>query len=188
MTQNHSAITIHMVSSLDGYVAKKDGDVSWLESKDYYKNGLALTDDDIKTFLDSIDCYVMGSRTYEQALQLGWPYGDVPVYVLSNRQLSRHKKSVKFYAGDLIKFFEMKLKPNHKNIWLVGGPSLAKECIRLGLADQIVMSILPVILGEGIPFFDSVGLENALHLKDVKAYSDGMVELSYEIKKEAIAS
>lgn len=61
---------------------------------------------------------------------------------------------------------------------------LIKDFIRLKLADEIRLSVLPVILGEGTLFFDQVGLEQALHLKDVTAYKSGMVELWYEIRKE----
>jgi dihydrofolate reductase len=75
------------------------------------------------------------------------------------------------------------LKPNYKNVWLVGGARLTKDFIRLNLADEIRQSILPVILGEGIPFFDEIGKEQALHLKDVTAHKSGMVELCYEIRK-----
>ena len=66
----------------------------------------------------------------------------------------------------------------------MGGALLAREFIRLKLADEIRLSILPVILGDGLLFFDHIGLQQALHLKDVTAYKSGMVELHYEIKKE----
>jgi len=73
--------------------------------------------------------------------------------------------------------------PDFENVWLVGGAALAKDFIRLNLADEIRQSILPIILGDGTPFFDHVGQEQALHLKDLKAYKNGMVELCYEIRK-----
>ncbi|HVV03857.1 MAG TPA: dihydrofolate reductase family protein [Puia sp.] len=65
----------------------------------------------------------------------------------------------------------------------MGGPMLAGELLRAGLADEIRMSVLPKVLGEGTLFFDHPGLEQALHLKDVTAYRNGMVELRYEIKR-----
>ena len=67
---------------------------------------------------------------------------------------------------------------------MVGGAMLAKDFIRLKLVDDIIISIMPVILGDGTLFFDFTGHEQQLHLKDVKGYKDGMVELWYEIKKE----
>lgn len=185
MTDNTSTITIHMVASVDGFIAKADGDISWMQSGDHYPNGIELTEADIKAFLDRIDCYVMGSKTYEHALELGWPYGDVPVKVLTSRKLITDKKTVEFYSGDIRHFVHHVLKPHYSNIWMVGGAAVAKEFIRLELADEMVISIMPVILGDGLLFFDYVGTERRLHLKDVKAYKDGMVELIYEIKKKA---
>jgi len=173
-----------MVSSLDGFIAKKDNSVSWLKSSDSYEKGVTLTEEDVAEFIKTIDCYVMGSRTYEHAMVLGWPYGDVPVIVLTNRDLTTDRENVEFYSGALDKLVNDRLKPNYRNIWLVGGAMLAKDFIRLKLADDIIISIIPVILGDGTLFFDYIGQEQKLHLKDVTAYQDGMVELWYEIKKE----
>jgi dihydrofolate reductase len=173
-----------MVSSLDGFIAKKDNSVSWLESSDSYEKGIILTQKDVEEFVKTIDCYVMGSRTYEQALKLGWPYGEVPVIVVTNRDLTTDKENVKFYAGDPTILIKDKLKPIYMNIWMVGGAMLAKNFIRLKLADDIIISIMPVILGDGTLFFDYIEQEQNLHLKDVTAYKDGMVELWYEINKK----
>ena len=88
MIASRSKITIHMVSSLDGFIAKKNNSVSWLDSTDRYKKGIVLTDEDRASFIATIDCFVMGSRTNEHALELGWPYGEVPVTVLTHRALT----------------------------------------------------------------------------------------------------
>jgi len=180
-------ITIHMVSSLDGYIAKKDNSVSWFDTSDNYEKGVHVTEQEAKEFLKKIDCYIMGSRTYEHALELsklyGWVYGDVPTIVLTHRKLPVERPNIKIYSGDLHKLVSEQLKPNYKNVWLVGGAMLAKDFIRLNLADEIRQSILPVILGEGTPFFDEIGQEHALHLKNVTAHKSGMVELCYEIGK-----
>jgi len=180
-------ITIHMVSSLDGYIAKKDNSVSWFETTDNYEKGANVTAQDAEEFLKTIDCYIMGSGTYEHALELsksyGWVYGDVPTIVLTHRKLPVDRQNIETYSGDLVKLVNERLKPNYKNVWLVGGAKLTKDFIRLNLADEIRQSILPVILGDGTPFFDQIGQEQALHLKDVTAYKNGMVELCYEIRK-----
>ena len=180
-------VTIHMVSSLDGYIAKRDNSISWFETPDNYEKGVNITEQDAKEFLKTIDCYVMGARTYEHALELsksyGWVYGDVPTIVLTHRKLPIDRPNIQTYSGDLNKFVDERLKPNYKNVWLVGGAELIKDFIRLNLANEIRQSILPVILGGGIPFYDQIGKEQALHLKDVTAYKTGMVELCYEIRK-----
>lgn len=174
-----------MVSSLDGIIAKKDNSVSWFETSDYYEKGIA--EQDAADFLKTIDCYVMGSRTYEHALELsrsyGWVYGDVPAIVVTHRNLPIDRQTIEFYSGDLDKLVNERLKPNYKNVWLVGGAMLAKDFIRAKLADEIRLSILPIILGDGTLFFDHIGQEQTLHLKDVTAYKSGMVELCYEIRK-----
>ena len=176
-----------MVSSLDGYIAKKDNSISWFETSDNYEDGVNITAQQAKEFLKTIDCYIMGSRTYELALELsksyGWAYGDVPVIVLTHRELPIYSGHIETYSGDLNKLVNERLKPNYKNVWLVGGAKLTKDFIRLNLADEIRQSIIPVILGDGTPFFDQIGQEQALHLKGVTAYKNGMVELRYEIRK-----
>lgn len=187
MVPEEFKITIHMVSSLDGYIAKKDNSVSWFETADNYGNGIDVSEQDQEAFLKTIDCYVMGSRTYEHAFEIsksyGWAYGDVPTIVLTNRTLPIERQNIETYSGDINKLVDERLKPHYKNVWLVGGAKLARDFIRLDLADEIRQSILPILLGDGTPFFDQIGKEQALHLKNVIAYKNGMVELCYEIKK-----
>jgi len=159
MANNDCRVTIHMAASLDGFIARKDGRVDWLETS---------------------DCYVMGSRTYETALSfvakgLGWPYGDKPTFVLSSRELPRIRDTVQFYSGDLAQFVNGRLRPVFRTIWFVGGGLVSSECLRLGLADEIRYSILPILIGDGIPFFEKLGRDIALHLAEVKAYKSGMV-------------
>jgi dihydrofolate reductase len=174
-----------MVSSLDGIIAKPDNSVSWFDTKDHYEKG--ADEPDATEFLKAIDCYIMGSRTYEHALELsksyGWAYGEVPTIVLTHRKLAIERKNIETFSGDLNKLVNEKLKPNYKNVWLVGGAILAKDFIGLKLADEIRLTILPIILGEGKLFFDRMGQEQALHLKEARAYKSGMVELCYELVK-----
>lgn len=178
-------MTIHMVSSLDGIIAKRDNSVSWFETTDHYENG--VSGQDPEAFLKTIDCYLMGARTYEHAVELskgyGWAYGDTPVIVVTNRKFVAERPNIEFYSGDLSLLVHERLKPNYKNVWLAGGAMLAKEFIRLQLADKIIVSVLPIILGDGLLFFEHIGKEQALHLLGVTAYKNGMVELCYEIKK-----
>src|SRR4051812_31191914 len=89
-----SCVTMHMAASLDGFIARRDGSVDWMEISDEYANGETLDPAFVEAFLDTIDCYVVGSRTYETALGFeakgfGWPYGDKPTFVLTTRDLPR---------------------------------------------------------------------------------------------------
>jgi len=187
MADADSRVTIHMAASLDGFIARKDGRVDWLETSDEFADGETLDPEYIAQFLDTIDCYVMGSRTYETAMKFasegfGWAYGDKPTFVLTGRDLPRIRDTVEFYSGDLAPFVNERLRRDFRTIWFVGGGVVAGQCLRLGLADELRYSILPVLIGDGMPFFDNLGRDVALHLAEVKAYRSGMVELRYEVR------
>ncbi len=187
MANTDSHVTVHMVASLDGFIARKDGRVDWLETSDEFMGGDTMAPGFVEAFLKTIDCYVMGSRTYETALSfeakgLGWSYGDKPTFVLTSRELPRRRDTVEFYSGDLTQFVNGRLRSAFRNIWFVGGSVVSAECVRLGLADEIRYSILPILIGEGISFFAKLNRDIPLHLAEVKAYRSGMVELRYEMR------
>ena len=178
LNAKRSTVTLHMVSSLDGFIARKDNSVSWLDGYgDVYERG--VSEDGAEETVKSIDCYVLGSRTYEHALELGWPYGDTPTVVLTNRKLQSTRTTVEFYSGDLNKLVDVILAPRYGNIWLVGGAMLGQSFLRLGLVDEIRLVIIPVLLGDGLRLFGNSGTEKRWHLKDVIAYKTGIVELLY---------
>lgn len=179
MSRNEPRVTVHMVASVDGYIVDDEGGVSWLETSDEFKDG--VEHEDSAELLAGIGCWVVGSKTYETALELGWPYGDKPTYVVTSRPLTSDRETVRFRGGDLVRLFERELLPAHGAVWVCGGASLVREMLRLDLVDEICTTIAPVLVGGGLPFFDRIGLERALHLKDVKAYRTGMVELWYDV-------
>jgi dihydrofolate reductase len=187
MANADSRVTIHMVASLDGFIARKDGSVDWLETSDEFVDGDAMEPEFVEAFLKTIDCYVMGSRTYETALRFetqgfGWSYGEKPTFVLTSRKLPRTRDNVEFYSGDLAQLVNGHLRPTFRSIWFVGGGVVSAQCLRLGLADEVSYSILPILIGDGIGFFEKLDRDVALHLADVKAYKSGMVELRYEVR------
>jgi dihydrofolate reductase len=187
MANADSRVTVHMAASLDGFIARKDGRVDWLETSDEFVGGDTMDPGFVEAFLKTIDCYVMGSRTYETALRfeakgLGWSYGDKPTFILTSRELPRKRDTIEFYSGDLAQFVNGRLRPTFRTIWFVGGSFVSAECLRLGLADEIRYSILPILIGDGIPFFAKLDRDIALHLAEVKAYQSGMMELRYEVK------
>ena len=188
MVNNESRVTIHMAASLDGYIARKNGSIDWMETSDEYADGDTMDPEFVASFLETIGCYVMGSRTYETALGfeakgLGWSYGDKPTFVLTTRDLPRIRESVEFYSGDLARLVNGRLRPEFRSIWIVGGGMVAGECLRLGLADEIYFSILPILIGDGISFFEKLDKDVPLHIAEVKPYKSGMVELRYEVKR-----
>jgi len=192
MAKADSQVTIHMVASLDGFIARKDGSVDWMETSDQFVGGDTMSPEFVEAFLKTIECYVMGSRTYETALSfeakgLGWSYGDKPTFVLTRRELPRTRDTVKFYSGDLAQLVNRSLRLKFRSIWFVGGGVVSAECLLLGLADEVRYSILPILIGDGIPFFDKLDRDIALHLAEVKAYESGMVALRYQVRGQAAA-
>jgi dihydrofolate reductase len=112
-------------------------------------------------------------------------YGNKPVFVLTSRKLPRNRNSVEFYSGDLAQFVNRRLRPAFRSIWFVGGGSVSGECLRLGLADEVRYSILPILIGDGIRFFEKLERDVALHLTEVKGYRSGVVALCYEVRAAA---
>jgi dihydrofolate reductase len=188
MENGKPRVTIHMAASLDGFIARRDGSVDWIDTSDNFEGGDTMTPESVAEFLGTIDCYVMGSRTYETALDfeakgLGWPYGDKPTFVLTRRTLPKTRSTVEFYSGDLGRLVGESLKPNFRSIWFVGGGEVSAECLRLRLADEVRYSIVPMVIGDGISFFHGLDRDVALHLLEATAYKSGMVALRYEVRK-----
>lgn len=188
MNDAQSRVTIHMAASLDGFIARSDGRVDWMETSDQFEAGNTMTPEFVTEFLQTIDCYVMGSRTYETALDfeakgMGWSYGDKPTFVLTTRSLKRTRNSVEFYSGDVAQLVNERLRSRFRSIWFVGGGALSGECLRLKLADEVRYSILPVLIGDGVRFFDRLDSDVALHLVETTAYKSGMVALRYEVRR-----
>jgi dihydrofolate reductase len=188
-----SRVTIHMAASLDGFIARRDGTVDWLETSDEFSAGKRMDPEEVRAFLETIDCYVMGSHTYETAVRfesqgLGWAYGDTPTFVLTSRTLSASRESVTFCSGDLAGLVNDRLRPAFRSIWIVGGARIAAECLRLGLADEVRYSVVPILIGDGIPFFQALDRDVALHLAETTAYTSGVVELRYEVRAQRTVS
>lgn len=175
-----------MAASLDGFIARQDGSVDWLETSDTFEGGTRMDPGFVAAFLETIDCYVMGSRTYETALNFeskgfGWSYGTKPTFVLTHRDLPRTRDTVELYSGDLAQLVT-RLRSTFRSIWIVGGGAVCGECLRLGLADEVRYSILPIVIGDGVRFFEKLDRDVALHLAEVNPYVNGMVELRYEVR------
>jgi dihydrofolate reductase len=174
-----SKIILYIASSLDGFIAGRNGDISWLDA--YQVEG---EDYGYSEFLKAIDIIVMGSKTYEQILNFGsWPYEGVKTYVMTKRQLEPvDKAKVKFYSGGLDSFVPGIKRESHKNIWLVGGASLAQSFLKHSFIDEMIISIIPVILGDGITLFGRTQKEFRLELLKSGSYNNGIVQLHYKLE------
>lgn len=176
-----SKITLYIASSLDGFIADEDGGVEWLETfDDTYQDGESGSS--YEDFFESVECLVMGANTYEQILTFGdWPYGDRPTFITTHEDLPKKKEIITFYEGNVRALVEDTIPSEYEHIWIVGGAVLAQEFLKQDLIDEIRLSVIPVLLGDGIPLFGDSGSEQALHLMDSTAYESGIVELQYKI-------
>lgn len=179
MSDSRSTVTLHMVASLDGYIEARGGDMAWFQTVDRYENG--ADEPNVEEFLKTIDCYVMGARTYELAMKLGWVYGDTPTVVLTHRALSKARPTVELYTGELAALIEG-LRRRYRSVWVVGGAAVVQACLRERLADDLRLTIVPILLGDGVPLF-ARGAEQPLHLKGTTAYKSGFVELWYALRR-----
>ncbi len=174
-------IILYIAASLDGFIARKNGDISWLHP--FENKG---EDYGYDKFYKNVGALIMGSKTYRQALMFGeWPFGDTPVFVLTCSPVG--KKSVQnivFYSGTLpklIKQIKSKIK-SRKNIWLVGGSQVVAAFMNEGLLNELMLFVVPVLLKSGIPLFSGITKDIRLALVSSRAYSTGIVKIHYEVK------
>jgi dihydrofolate reductase len=174
-----SKIVLYISSSLDGFIARRNGDITWLDEFNVEGEDYGYSE-----FLNGVDIIVMGSKTYEQVLSFSkWPYEGFKTYVLTGRKLDRvDGAEVKFYSGYLDSFVHNIKHESRKNIWLVGGATVAQNFLRQRCIDEIILSIIPIILGDGISLFKSEDGEIHLVLLQSKSYSNGLVQLHYALK------
>ncbi len=158
---------------MDGYIARKDGSVDWL-----------FTDGDYGTteFFKSVDTGLMGRKTYDMALSLGGipdsPKG-MKYYVLSRAPKSSPDERVQFVSDDIRSFVESLHQTEGKDIWLMGGGELVEVFLKEHLIDEIILTVHPVILGEGIPLFRGEPQQTDLRLVACRSYESGIVQVHY---------
>jgi len=178
--ENIPRIKLYIACSLDGFIARENGSIDWLTA---YENS-PETDYGYSEFYSSIGTVLMGRKTYEQVLGFGvWPYGEKKTYVFTRQKepLSR-EKNVEFVSGDAGKFARRLKENTDEDIWLVGGSQLIKEFLKEDLVQDLIIFIVPLILGSGIPLFDRIGKEVKLRMIDTERYESGLIMLEYEIE------
>lgn len=167
-------ITLYIATSLDGFIAKRDGSVKWLD--EFNESG---EDYDYKEFIGSIKTVVMGNATYKQILGFGkFPYKNQKCFVFTNHD-KKKDKNVTFVNGDVKKFVNGLDKKEEHRIWLVGGADLTNQFLKHDLIDEIIIFIMPIILGSGIRLFDENNNKKELELEKTKTYKSGVVRLNY---------
>ena len=173
-------VILFIATSLDGFIARSSGDVDWLfqdQDQDYGYEAL----------IAGTDTVVMGRRTYDQILSFGdYPYRGMSGYVFSTTRSGERDENVEFVSGDVARFIAgLKTGPgeiSEKNIWLVGGGELNQAFLEQGLIDEFIVSIHPVILGEGIPLFQGNSPSQELSFRHCRSFENGLVQLTYARK------
>ena len=179
-------VSVYIATSLDGFIARHDGAIDWLNEA----NSTVPEDEDcgFPAFLNSIDTLIMGRKTFEQVLSFGnWPYGKKPVVVLSHRSISfpPNLPDIVTHSSesprDLIKRLSIE---GVKHVYVDGGNTI-QGFLSSGLIDEITVTVIPVIIGDGIPLFGSLDKDIKLtHLHTI-AYDFGFVQTTYSVKNQA---
>lgn len=168
-------VSIYIATSIDGYIARKDGTIDWLlfghtGDEDY----------GFKKFIDSVDTLVLGRKTYQVVSGFeDWPYSGKRVIVLSNT-LKKVRNEAELFSGDLTDLLSQLQKDEIKHIWVDGGTT-ASKFLEEGLVDNLTISIIAMVLGTGIPLFSSITKEQSCRLVSSQSYPSGLVQLKYKI-------
>jgi dihydrofolate reductase len=170
-------IVLYIATSLDGYIATPDGCVDWLSEL-----GAEAEDYGYDQFYGGVDALVMGRKTYEQVLTFGdWPYAGKPTYVMSRHQLQIEIPDI--YGTTLSPLDLAKdLDRHYQRVWLVGGASAAASFRSAYLITEYFLSIMPVMLGDGIPLFSQTASKSNLALVNSDIFESGVVQLTYRVK------
>ena len=166
-------VIIYIAVSLDGYIARENGNIDWLPQSD-----LSGYDEFYKT----IDTVIMGRTTYEQILTFGkYPYEDKKSYVFTRNKNSQRDENAEFVSD--VKDFVRNILLNLKgSIWVVGGGQIISSFVNHKVVDEITLSIIPVVLGKGIPLFQNIKTEIKLELEKTTNY-EKLIELNYRVMK-----
>jgi dihydrofolate reductase len=158
---------------LDGFIARTDGAIDWLSiverpGEDY----------GFKAFFDSIDTLVVGRKTYETALGFDtWHYAGKRVVVLTHQTFTA-KHGEEFHAGELAPLIDRLGAEGAKHVYVDGGNAIA-QFLAAGLIDDVTVSVIPILLGEGAPLAPKIGKDVRLSLIEHRAFESGLVQLRY---------
>lgn len=170
-------ISVYIAMSIDGYIARKDGSIDWLE-----RGHVGDEDYGFKKFFNSIDALVLGRNTYETVSAFDkWPYTGKRVIVLSDT-LKEVRMETELFSGPLTHLISMLHCDGIQHVWIDGGITISKF-LEARLVDYITISIIPVILGSGIPLFSFMNIEQVCRFISTQSFPSGLVQLQYEVIK-----
>lgn len=177
--QNDRNVVLFIAISMDGYIARKNGDIDWLSIVEDPKEDYGY-----KEFIKSVDTVIMGRKTYDKvrSFDCDFPHLDKKCYVISRSQRSSDQY-VEFYRGDVRELINKIRQQDGLNIFLDGGAQVVNEFMMKDLIDEYIISIIPVLLGSGIPLFGGDTPEIKLRLCESNTFSSGLVQLFYSRSK-----
>ena len=176
--KNRPKISVYIAISIDGYIARSDGNLDWLD-----RVGGFDEDYGFQTLLDSIDAVILGRKTYEAAATVpDWPYKGKRIVILSNT-LKTVREGAEIFRGDITQLLSQLNSDGIKHIWIDGGLTISKF-LNLQMVDSMTLSVIPVILGAGIPLYHAIDKELSCSLVSSQSYPSGLVQLKYEILQE----
>lgn len=171
-------VVLFIAPSLDGYIARKDESLDWLMKIE------GDGDNGYGAFYDSVDTVVLGRKTYDWVLEHvegEFPYNDKACYIFTRGEAQKHE-NIHFVNEDITEFTTSLKKQPGKNIWVVGGGELIQLFLKEKCIDELIITVAPVIIGNGIPLFHEGDYELELELKNVQRFNQ-FVELHYIVKK-----
>lgn len=170
-------VILYSAVSLDSFIAREDGSIDWLPSVD---NSDGDDDQDYKAFYQQIDVTLMGRKTYEQVLGFPgeFPYSKTINYVFT-RQKQESNNLVHFINDHIEEFVKQLKEQTGKDIWLIGGGELNRILLNAGLIDEMILTIIPTVLGKGISLFGRQAIEQQFKHSDTKTLSPGYVQIKY---------
>lgn len=174
-----SKVVLYIAASLDGYIARPDGGIDWLESLPNPDQ----TDHGYAAFMETISCTIMGRKTYQEVLGFNcpWPYQGIPSYIIShNPDLEISTVDTSVYSGRMDSLISKLKETEKKDIWLIGGGQLITSFLNEELIDRMILFQIPLILGEGIPLFPGKPRESGWKLVESQSYSTGAVCSIYD--------
>lgn len=175
-------ISVFIATSIDGYIAKKNNDIAWLTN---FNSPTAESEDKdcgFSKFFSSVDALIMGRGTYDVVSKFDtWPYQGKRVIVLSST-LTSVCTEAELFKGDVIHLVEKLHADGVKHIYVDGGAKIS-QFLNANLIDQLIISFIPVILGSGIPLFSKMNDDKWCRLISSYAYSNGLVQMHYEVIK-----
>ncbi len=173
-------IILYIATSLDNFIARPDGSIDWLDQATMSEN----QDYGYHKFYNSIDTTIMGANTYRQvcSFDVPFPYADKKNIVISTQQNHPNAhSSVEFLSTDLNTYIRQLKNSPGKHIWLIGGSQINTYLLRQKLLDELIITRIPVYIGNGIPLFQPNNGEYHTVLNKVKDFGDNVVQLRYSL-------